>query len=135
MCTEIYIGVSTKEDLSTHDKETGFWVAKVKDKDHFSKIALKVENIYEIGSYMGCSCGLAFGEGLENENKRKQNCLKLKSFLEKNLSVITGMVTFYDSLYNGETGENFPEHTFNLKDLEHPEEFYFKDDVIYSTLK
>jgi hypothetical protein len=133
MCTEIFIGSSSKEDLSLVDSVTGFWVKAVNQPHHHSSIALGVKRTYEIGSFLGCSCGFSFGTWSKNDpteehEKRRANAKALKDFLLKYSAKVTGIVTFFKYTYA--KPEEFPKVKFPIGLLE-AAEFDFEDDVVY----
>ncbi len=134
MCTEVYIGINDENaELEIIDDPTGFWVQEVKETQHYSKEILGTKRILKIGSFMGCTCGFAYGDWGKNmpgedTPKRKSNVQALQTYLQQNRECLVGIVTFYK--FDKMRREEFPVKLLNVPAMI-DREFDFEDDVIY----
>ena len=136
MCLEIYVGTKTKSELKETTSKSGFWAKPLPLGEHHARKALKSESVYEVGSFLGCTCGLAFGpwsaaDKSENHEQRKDNAAAFRRFLLSNKSDISGIVTI--SEFHGRSHEKFPQKSLD-PDTFLGEELQFEDDVIYELI-
>lgn len=88
-CVNIYV-TSEKglPEVSWNEKKPGFYFQKIVEKNILEMLEpiVKAPFIYEALSFMGCSCGLFYGDWtkLEMDNsERKSNVQDFMAFLEK----------------------------------------------------
>lgn len=70
MCTDIYLGSKKElEPVIWNEKNPGFYTTIVKNKEtiNFLDNILHLKFYYELGSHMGCSCGLSYGDWSRND--------------------------------------------------------------------
>lgn len=132
MCTQAYIAFADDEDHTLTDEANGLFLYRISKDDHLPQEILGSKNIYQPGSFMGCTCGFAFGSYLKQEEDHAQRLRSAKAlhhFLTENSTSITGILTLYN--YHHTNREEFPKLTFPLDSLI-SEAFEFEDDVLYT---
>lgn len=94
MCSILYLSSQKQLQTVKWDKEDpGFHIDSLSDEDQLNMIRpfLKGNYFYEIGSHMGCSCGLSYGKWSmhdedENHSLRVKDVSDLKAYLLDNLN-------------------------------------------------
>jgi hypothetical protein len=133
MCLNIFIG-SEKElpVVPWNEENPGFCLDKLSDEKFIEIIApiLNSNYYYDVGSFMGCSCGFSFGkwskETNDNHEQRIANIQEFKEYLSKYLTdnIIKLFCTYWESF-----PEIYPIMTFMVSSLI-SDEFDFEEDVI-----
>lgn len=110
MCTNIYVGANKKLPVVIYENERpGFHIIELKEqkqKEFINKI-LNQKYYYEVGSFMGCTCGLAFGDELKESEpdhyqKRINDVATFFNYLKKHRnSDIKIFVTMWEEFPNG----------------------------------
>jgi hypothetical protein len=132
MCQEIYFSTPFNSVNLELKDSSGFWVSKVKEPTEFLRSILKYKNIYEVGSFMGCTCGLIFDDDLKNDNyeKRVENAHAFIRFLRNNLNSISEVITLFDYPYSSR--EEFPQRFLNVAEQKQLTFFELENDSIYA---
>lgn len=136
MCIEIYLCARSNEnDLTITDSPSGFWSRKLAPGPLRIRALLESEIVYEIGSFMGCSCGLNFGpwsqhEAEEQHEKRVENVIAFFDLLQRHRSTIQRIMTL-EQYHHSAMGE-FPKHSLDqYADVSQKKEFSLDADCIY----
>ena len=135
MCTEIYIGTDSAVDLTVDDSPSGLWITPLPPGPRIQREFMELESVYEVGSFMGCSCGLMFGEfskndPTENHEQRKANVGELREILHRNSANIVRIMTLVK--YNLRSLKEYPRRILDLGSMtDDAEEFSFDDDCAY----
>ena len=135
MCTEIYIGTDSAIDLTVDDSPSGLWITPLPPGPRIQREFMELESVYEVGSFMGCSCGLMFGEfskndPTENHEQRKANVSELREILFRNSEHIVRIMTLVK--YNLRSLKEYPRRILDLGSMtDDAEEFSFDDDCVY----
>lgn len=84
MCLDIYIACDNRlPEVKWNPEEPSFYTT-LEDSEpilSFLNPILKTAYVYKVGSFMGCSCGLMYGNGLEKHHLRKQNTAQFIHYL------------------------------------------------------
>jgi len=100
MCTDIFIGThSSDADLTILESESGLRICPVPADNTQVRELMELDSIYSVGSFMGCSCGLMFGQWSkkdpdEKHQQRIDNVAHLKEVLAKHFDDIVRIATF-----------------------------------------
>jgi len=135
VCTEIYIGTDSAVDLTGDDSPSGLWIAPLPPGPRIQREFMELESVYEVGSFMGCSCGLMFGEfskndPTENHEQRKANVGELREILRRNSKHIVRIMTLED--YNFRSLAEYPHQILDLEAMaDDSEDFSFDADCVY----
>lgn len=135
MCTEIYIGTAADAaDLTLEDSPSGLWIKPIPPGPRVQRGLMQLASVYEVGSFMGCSCGLVLDESFKNDpeeqyEKRLANVRELASILREHATQIIRIMTLMD--YEIRSLEKFPRRTLNLDQMAKVNEFGFEDDCVY----
>jgi len=71
MCLDIYIACDYPlPEVKRNDEKPSFytWLEDSTTVISFLNPILKTTYIYKVGSFMGCSCGLMYGNGLKQQS-------------------------------------------------------------------
>ena len=95
---------------------------------------MRLDTIYEVGSFMGCSCGLSFGDfsrddPSEHHEKRLANVRELQDFLRTHASQIVRIMTLED--YDRNSLDEFERESLDLNQMATADEFSFDPECIY----
>lgn len=133
MCQSIYIS-SQRElpEIPWNKKSPGFYIIKV---DHAGTLEmlqpiLPADFIYEALSFMGCSCGLTYGEGLENHEERVKNVGDFANYLDTYKQ--DNELLIFSTMWN-EFPDEYEHKDFSTSDI-HPDEFYMEEMVILTVV-
>ena len=136
MCIEIYLGLkSNATDLTVADSHAGFWSRKLAPGPRRVRALLELETVYEVGSFMGCTCGLSFGPWSEQNpeeehDKRLENVREFANLLRQNSSTIQRIMTLEQ--YHLSTLAEFPLCSLDQHiDLAQLKEFSLDSDCVY----
>lgn len=135
MCTEIYMGtVDHSIDLTLEDSPSGLWIHPVPPGPRVQRALIELDSVYEIGSFMGCSCGLVFRDSFkddpaENYGQRVANVRELQEILCEHSTHIVRIMTLLD--YNICSLEKFPRLMLDLDQMRDAKEFDFESDCVY----
>ena len=135
MCSEIYIGTDSAVDLTVEDSPSGLWIKPLPPGPRIQREFMELESVYEVGSFMGCSCGLMFGEfskndPTENHEQRKANVGEFREILHRNSANIVRIMTLVK--YNLRSLKEYPRRILDLGSMtDDAEEFSFDDDCVY----
>lgn len=135
MCTEIYIGTAEGVELTVDDSPSGLWITPLPPGPRIQREFMELESVYEVGSFMGCSCGLMFGEfskndPTENHEQRKANVRELREILLRNSEHIVRIMTLVN--YNLQFLEEYTRLILDLDSMnEDVTEFSFDADRVY----
>lgn len=83
MCIDTFVGSHKPLPVIEFDKENpSFYIKEVDDVENsLAKKILKLSNIYFVGSFMGCSCGLSYGTWTEEEADHQNRIVDVKKML------------------------------------------------------
>lgn len=140
MCIEIYIGLRSNEhDLTVSDSVSGFWSRQLPPGPKRVRAMLELETVYEVGSFLGCTCGLYFGdwsrrEPSEHHDKRVDNVVEFRNLLQHHESLVERILTLES--YEIQSLDQFPKHPLDLQSMsENASEFSFDADCIYELVR
>ena len=134
MCLDVYIGSNKYLPvISWNEADPGFCVRETLEEEVLGALSpiLKKDFIYNIGSFMGCSCGFSYGHWSKNNEKENHSARVrdtfalvhyLQSHLEDNELILFG--TWWDDF-----PEEYPMETFSLSTI-NEEEFDFAEETI-----
>lgn len=135
MCMELYIGVRGADvDLTLQNSPSGLWIKPV-PPEHHSRPLIELESVFEVGSFMGCTCGLIFGEWSrknpdEEHDRRLENVAALREVLAANAGDIVRLMTLEEFRYGAL--EEFPRRVLDLDAMrEDCAEFSLREDCVY----
>ena len=132
MCQCIYLS-SEKElpEINWNKNAPGFYLEKETDEGILKMIQplLKYKNIYSAFSFMGCACGLSYGDWTKNDNheQRKLDVKNFISFLNHNKSE-NNLELFSTSWY--EFPDEYKRAIFTLNNP-NEEEFELQELVVF----
>lgn len=93
MCASIYIGSEKELPIIPWSSENpGFYLSKLSDENVVEMVSpiLNSNYYYDVGSFMGCSCGFIFGdwskETNDNHEQRISNTQDFRDYLRKYLT-------------------------------------------------
>lgn len=125
MCLDIYIACdSPLTEVKWNEKEPNFYTV-LEDSENilsFLNPILKTAYVYKVGSFMGCSCGLMYGNGLKKHNLRKQNTERFINYLKEWSSkyklqlFCTEWTVFPDSYQEKQYYPSLPKESFELEE-------------------
>jgi hypothetical protein len=133
MCQCIYLS-SEKElpEVPWNENAPGFYLMKETDEGILKMIQplLKHDNIYSALSFMGCACGLNYGDWTKNDHhsQRKQDVKNFISFLNHHKSD-NNMELFSTSWH--EFPDEYEKGIFTLNEP-NEEEFELQELVVFS---
>ena len=127
MCTDIYLGTNKKIPLANfNSEEPGFYSVELNDPKtiEFVNNILNQKYYYEVGSFMGCTCGLAFGDwSKQSKNEDHQKRLNdVKSFFEYLKQNRNSDIKIFATMWE-EFPEKYPTKTFDIDNFP-KNEFY-----------
>ncbi len=135
VCTEIYIGTTDgAADLTREDSPSGLWIKPIPPGPRVQRGLMRLASVYEVGSFMGCSCGLVLDESFKDDpaeryDQRLANVRELASILREHATQIVRIMTLLE--YDLRSLADFPRRTLNLDDMANAKEFVFEDDCVY----
>ncbi|MFK7767689.1 MAG: hypothetical protein AB8B55_10750 [Mariniblastus sp.] len=139
MCTDIFIGVSQRDcDLTTVDSDSGLWIHAVPTANVRVRELMELETIFEVGSFMGCTCGLSYSDStlddpIENHDKRVSNVEHLRQIFEKHFDSIVRIMTL--EKYDLNNLALFPHNKLDLEFMRPGvTEFSFDADEVYELM-
>lgn len=137
MCTKVYLA-SEKEipEIKWNEESPGFYLDRVDPKvyDDLTGI-LNLRFIYELGSHMGCSCGLSYGEWSLNdkEDKHDQRVKDVSDFANYlSTHMHQNRLQIFCTEWDDVQG-HYDEKDFRLSGIS-KEEFDFEDDVVLNVV-
>ena len=129
---EIYIGAASSDlDLTLAGSPSGLWIKPV-PADHYSRPLIELESVFEVGSFMGCACGLGFDDATRDDEheRRVENVVALREILKANAGEIVRILSLNE--FNRGSLEEFPRRILDLDAMdESVAEFWFEDDSVY----
>lgn len=133
MCLSIYIGSEKQLPVVPwNDDNPGFCTYELSDERELEMIQpiLQSNFYYDVGSFMGCTCGLLYGEWLrddKNYEQRVQNATAFLNFLKKHSS--NNSLKIFGTYWNV-FPETYPTETF-VVDGSIPDEFDLPEEIIF----
>jgi len=133
MCLNIYVASDKELPLIPwSDARPGFYTGKVSDQEIIAMLdtVFQFGHYYEVGSHMGCSCGLAYSEWSptpdEKHEQRVQDVSDFKSYLGKHLpgNTLRIFCTYWDAFPSF-----YPVRRFVLSEPS-PLEFSFEEEAV-----
>lgn len=87
MCLAVFVASSATLPLVPwNESRPGFHLRDLHPSDEVVKSRFSLPHVYRAGSHLGCGCGFAKGEGLENPALRQANYDAMAEWLSANLS-------------------------------------------------
>ena len=134
MCLDVYIGSNKRLPvIAWNETAPGFYIRETIKEEVLAALSpiLKKNFIYNIGSYMGCSCGFSYGDWSRNNEKenhyaRVRDTFALIHYLQSNLSD-NELIVF--GTWWTDFPEEYPVETFSLSHVKE-EEFDFIENTI-----
>ncbi|GAA4049148.1 hypothetical protein GCM10022409_39590 [Hymenobacter glaciei] len=122
MCVRIYLGSILPLPQIIWNKSTpGFYVNAVNDEAEAARMheLLSATHVYELGSFMGCSCGLMYnpqlkGDDADNYPSRLKDVALFKSHLKHHLpdNCLKIFATWWEYF-----PDKYPEETLSLSEF------------------
>jgi hypothetical protein len=119
-------------EIRWNEDSPGFYVIKV---DHLGTLEmlqpiLPADFIYEALSFMGCSCGLAYGEGLENPAQRVKDVRDFADYLDTHKQ--ENELLIFSTMWN-EFPDDYEHKDFKISSID-SDEFYMEEMVILTVV-
>lgn len=101
MCTELCFGTDSEDVPVIFNDSSGLWTQQVATPTAWIQKIFGTQRLFELGSYMGCSCGLMTGEGLtegeqtDDPTQRVANVQALGKYLTRYYPAISEILTLY----------------------------------------
>ncbi len=133
MCLQIYIG--SEKQLPTipwNEEAPGLSILELSDDGYLEMVKpiLQSNFYYDVGSFMGCTCGLMYGEWLKddkNYEQRVQNATDFLNYLRQHS--LNNTLKVFGTYWNV-FPETYPIESF-VVDGTIPEEFDLQEEVIF----
>lgn len=132
MCIDTFLGSHNPLPVITFDEDNPtFYTQPIDDEENsIAKKYLGSNNVYFVGSFMGCSCGLSFGNwSLDDEHMariRDVNLLLNYLITYSKQNVLKLLYLDYDSIE-----ATLPEKEFNPRNYLNVAEFDLQSNIIY----
>jgi hypothetical protein len=125
MCLDIYIACDKPlPEVKWNPENPNFYTVEEDSAAILSFLnpILKTAHVYKVGSFMGCSCGLMYGDGLKKHTLRKQNTENFINYLQQWSSkyklqlFCTEWTYFPDSYEKKDYSPILPKEVFELEE-------------------
>jgi hypothetical protein len=134
MCTDIYIGSNKVLPLIEWNVDAPEFYVRVLDLEGEGIMVsniLKSKYLYEVGSHIGCACGLSYGDWSkksvsENHSKRVEDVSRLMSYLGQHK--ISNEIRVFSTSW-GFFPDEYESVQFDISFID-KEEFSFEEDII-----
>lgn len=133
MCQNIYIS-SQREipEIPWNEDSPGFYIIKVDHPGTLEMLQpiLPAHFVYEALSHMGCSCGLTYGEGLENPAQRVKDVSDFADYLDTHKQ--DNELLIFNTMWN-DFPDEYERKDFSTSSIDSIE-FYMEEMVILTVV-
>ncbi|BDD13026.1 hypothetical protein FUAX_54580 (plasmid) [Fulvitalea axinellae] len=137
MCSTVYLGADHPlPEIDWNPEKPGLHISELdspEDIEHAQGI-LHLPYLYQIGSFMGCSCGLAYADFLneDHDQERRADVKDLLSYLKENVKDKQLKVI---SLSMDKFPDEYPLGDFFIPDTPPENEFFLPEDRILNLIQ